>query len=294
MASLSSLTATGATGLAIGPNGSTNPVLVADCSVSSAATGLKVTGRAATAGADLTVVSSGTNENLKIDAKGSGTITLGNTSTGAIALARATGVTGAATVTVASATALTVGANGATNPVVQVDSNTASVATGLKVTGAAAAAGLAVAVISSGTDENLTINAKGAGTVTINGTATGKTTIGSNLSVATGKTLSLLDTGTATATAGAATLSKSTGKVTSESITTAAGAAYTLTLTNTQIAAADIVMTNVANGTNSQGIPVIGLVTPGAGSCTIVVHNLHASQAFNGTVVISFMVVKVT
>ena len=294
MASLSSLTATGATGLAIGPNGSTNPVLVADCSVSSAATGLKVTGRAATAGADLTVVSSGTNENLKIDAKGSGTITLGNTSTGAIALARATGVTGAATVTVASATALTVGANGATNPVVQVDSNTASVATGLKVTGAAAAAGLAVAVISSGTDENLTINAKGAGTVTINGTATGNTTIGSNLSVATGKTLSLLDTGTATATAGAATLSKSTGKVTSESITTAAGAAYTLTLTNTQIAAADIVMTNVANGTNSQGIPVIGLVTPGAGSCTIVVRNLHASQAFNGTVVISFMVVKVT
>lgn len=294
MASLSSLTATGATGLAIGPNGSTNPVLVADCSVSSAATGLKVTGRAATAGADLTVVSSGTNENLKIDAKGSGTITLGNTSTGAIALARATGVTGAATVTVASATALTVGANGATNPVVQVDSNTASVATGLKVTGAAAAAGLAVAVISSGTDENLTINAKGAGTVTINDTATGKTTIGSNLSVATGKTLSLLDTGTATATAGAATLSKSTGKVTSESITTAAGAAYTLTLTNTQIAAADIVMTNVANGTNSQGIPVIGLVTPGAGSCTIVVRNLHASQAFNGTVVISFMVVKVT
>lgn len=189
MASLSSLTATGATGLAIGPNGSTNPVLVADCSVSSAATGLKITGRAATAGADLTVVSSGTNENLVINAKGSGTVTIAPTSTGAIALSRNTAVTGtlavsstsalsgATTVASTSATALTVGANGATNPVVQVDANTASVATGLKVTGAAAASGLALAVISSGTNENLTIDAKGSGTVAINATGTGAITL---------------------------------------------------------------------------------------------------------------------
>lgn len=100
------------------------------------------------------------------------------------------------------------------------------------------------------------------------------------------------DSGTASATGGAATLSKMAGKVTSEGLTTAAGAAYTLTLTNTVIAAADLVFASVANGTNSQGVPVIGLITPGAGSCTIEVRNDHASAAFNGTIVISFLVFK--
>jgi hypothetical protein len=77
-----------------------------------------------------------------------------------------------------SASALTVGNNGATNPVLQVDASTASQATGVKVTGAAAASGVAVAVISSGTNENLTLDAKGSGTVTINGTGTGNIVLG--------------------------------------------------------------------------------------------------------------------
>ncbi len=98
------------------------------------------------------------------------------------------------------------------------------------------------------------------------------------------------DTGTATAVAGAATVSKQRGVVTSEALTTAAAAAYTLTLTNTKIAAGDVVVASVQNGTNSQGIPVVGEVTPGAGSATIKVYNLHASLAFNGTIVISFVV----
>ena len=58
------------------------------------------------------------------------------------------------------------------------DDSPSSSATGLNVNGAAAGAGLAVSVISSGTDESLTIDAKGAGTTTINGTATGLTIIG--------------------------------------------------------------------------------------------------------------------
>src|SRR3990167_412294 len=55
---------------------------------------------------------------------------------------------------VASATAITVGPNGATDPTFQVDTNTASAATGLKITGAAAASGVALVVVSSGTNEN--------------------------------------------------------------------------------------------------------------------------------------------
>lgn len=86
-------------------------------------------------------------------------------------------VTALGTITSTSATALAVGRQGATNPVLNVNAATSSVVTGLNLTGAAAAAGMAVAVTSSGTDEALTIDAKGAGTITINGTATGKVVI---------------------------------------------------------------------------------------------------------------------
>ena len=99
--------------------------------------------------------------------------------------------------------------------------------------------------------------------------------------------------GAAAATGGAATLAAIQGKITSEALTTAQNAIYTLTLTNTSIAAADIVLASVANGTNTQGTPVITRIQPAAGSVVILVSNLHASaQALNGTIVISFLVVK--
>jgi len=81
---------------------------------------------------------------------------------------------GAQTITSASSTALAVGASGTTNPVLQVDSATALVATGIKITGAAAASRVAFAAISSGTDEGLSIDAKGAGTIRLGATSTGQ------------------------------------------------------------------------------------------------------------------------
>jgi hypothetical protein len=103
-----------------------------------------------------------------------------------------------------------------------------------------------------------------------------------------------LDTGTKTAaaTAGAATLNKSSGIVTSEALTTAAAANYTLTITNSAIAAADIVLASVAYGTATAGTPVVSRVTPGAGSVVIVVKNDHASAAFDGTIKVAFAVLK--
>jgi hypothetical protein len=99
--------------------------------------------------------------------------------------------------------------------------------------------------------------------------------------------------GAAAATAGAATLAALQGKVTSEALVTAQNAIYTLTLTNSQIAAGDIVLASVSNGTNTQGSPVVTRISPAAGSVVILVANLHASaQAFNGTIVVSFMVIK--
>lgn len=85
------------------------------------------------------------------------------------------------TITSTSATAFSVGRQGATNPVFNVNANAATVVTGLNLVGAAAAAGMAVAVTSSGTDESLTVDAKGAGSVTVNGTATGNVILGNGV-----------------------------------------------------------------------------------------------------------------
>lgn len=206
------VTSSGANALAVGPSGTTNPSLNVDASTASAATGLNIKSAAAAGGLAVSVISSGSNENLTIDAKGTGTITVGGTSTGAITLTRATtmsnaltyggvtlsnSVTGTGsmvlsasptftgtlssanqTITSASANALAVGPNGTTGPAFNVDASTASSITGLNVKSAASGGGLAVSVVSNGsTNENLTIDAKGSGTVTINGTATGGITL---------------------------------------------------------------------------------------------------------------------
>ena len=95
-------------------------------------------------------------------------------------------------ITSTSANALSVGRQGSTNPVLNVDASTASVVTGINLVGAAAAGGMAISTTSSGTDESLTIDAKGAGLLTLNGTATGNVKIGHGL---TGSTQSLSGAG---------------------------------------------------------------------------------------------------
>lgn len=101
-----------------------------------------------------------------------------------------------------------------------------------------------------------------------------------------------IDNDVATAVAGAATLHRQAGVVTTESLTTAAAAIYTLTLTDNRIAAGDIVMASVQNGTNSQGDPTVLRVTPGAGQVVITIKNTHATLALNGTLKIAFAVFK--
>lgn len=98
---------------------------------------------------------------------------------------------------------------------------------------------------------------------------------------------------TATASSGAATLNAAgSGIVTSESISTAAGSNYTLTLTNNMIEAGDVVLASVRLGSSTNGEPMVESVTPAAGSVVIIVRNNHGSAAFNGTIKIGFLVVK--
>lgn len=127
------------------------------------------------------VEQSGLNTNKPVDFSGAATVALpaGTTIGGSPVVALST-------ITSSSANALTVGPNGATNPSFNVDASTASAATGINIKSATATAGVAVSVLSSGTDENLTLNAKGAGTITINGIATGGIVLGQNTTLSKG------------------------------------------------------------------------------------------------------------
>lgn len=69
-------TSNSATAFASGPNGATNPVFQLVNNVSSAATGISITGNAAGGGVNITALSSGTNEGITISAKGTGNISL--------------------------------------------------------------------------------------------------------------------------------------------------------------------------------------------------------------------------
>lgn len=123
----------------------------------------------------------GITSNKAVDFSGSSSVALPANTTIA-----GTTAAGATTITSASANAFVVGRQGGTNPVFHVDASTASVLTGLKVTGAGTGAGVAVVVEETGgTNNALTINAMGSGTLSLNATATGNVIIGHGLTATT-------------------------------------------------------------------------------------------------------------
>jgi hypothetical protein len=77
----------------------------------------------------------------------------------------------------ASANALAVGSNGASNPVLNIDASTASQVAGLNIKGAVTGGTVAIATVDSGAANNLTINALGTGTIGIGNVSTGAVTI---------------------------------------------------------------------------------------------------------------------
>lgn len=256
--------------LAVGPNGATNPCLSVDGSVSSAATGINVQGQAAGSGVILSTISSGSNEDLLVQPKG----------------------TGAVKITSSGAAGLTVGPNGATNPTFQVVCNVSSEATGLKVTGAAAASGLALAVISSGSAENLTIDAKGSGTITFGSVSTGNILFSQGALVQGGTGGIGYGTGVGgTVTQGTSrttgvTLNKLTGAIT---LVSAAGSAtaFTFTVTNSTVVATDTVVASVKSSTDTYSVVVTAVA---AGSFKLTVTDLTGTTTEQP--VINFAVLK--
>lgn len=89
-----------------------------------------------------------------------------------------TATTGTQIITSASATALAVGPSGATNPTLSVDSSETTAVTGVLIEGFAAGSGVNIETTSSGTNEAITLNAKGSGAIVIGGVSTGMVSIG--------------------------------------------------------------------------------------------------------------------
>jgi len=187
----------------------------------------------------------GSNAAIKLSPAAAGDIAIG-----------AASHTGGTLVTSSSANALTVGRQGSTNPAFQVDASTASSLTGLKATAAGTGGGYALAVVETGgTNNALTIDAMGSGTITLNGTATGNVTTPRGL-VSTGATAGI---GYATGAGGAVTQSSSrtTGvtlnKVTGEiTLVSAAGSTTpaSFTVTNSAVAATDTIVVSQQSGSD--------------------------------------------
>lgn len=184
-----SIQSTSANAFAVGANGSTNPGFVVDDSTASAATGISIQSLASGGGANLNVISPATNEALRISAKGSGVINIGSNSTGNIFMIHSTVFSTMAQINGASATALNVLPGGTGIATFNIDSSAASVATGLNIKGAAAAGGLAISVLSSGTNEGMSINAKGSGNIVLANISTGNVGIGNGTGASTPSTL---------------------------------------------------------------------------------------------------------
>jgi len=91
------VTSNAAAAFAVGANGATNPVLQVNAATSTVVTGLDIVGAASGGGLALSVISSNSAEALTINAKGTGTIGIGNVSTGAVTITPATNVIGAFT-----------------------------------------------------------------------------------------------------------------------------------------------------------------------------------------------------
>lgn len=95
--------------------------------------------------------------------------------------------------------------------------------------------------------------------------------------------------GTATSTAGAATTQTQSSVVTTEALTTIAGATYTFTLTNALINANSVVIPIAGRGTATTGGLTPIYVTPAAGSCVVIFQNVTLA-AVNGTTKIAFFI----
>jgi hypothetical protein len=87
-------------------------------------------------------------------------------------------------------------------------------------------------------------------------------------------------------------LNKLSGQITTQATSLAAGAEVTFTVTNSTVAAGDVVVCAVKSGGTTPGSTWAAVTAVGAGSFQITLTNLHASTADTAALVINFAVIK--
>lgn len=87
------------------------------------------------------------------------------------------------------------------------------------------------------------------------------------------------------------TLSKLTGQITTDATSLAAGATAEFTVTNTLVAATDVVVVNIASAASTSATKA-SVSAVAAGSFKIAITNGHASTAETGAIVLNFAVIK--
>lgn len=169
------------------------------------------------------------------------------------------------------------------------------------------------AILSEGSDTNvgMTLQAQNAGVFTINTTASVNA-----LTFATGTayqhltqlqfsntsatravtfpdfsgTIRLISKANGTEAANAVTASGTTGVITTSALTTAGGASYAITWTNTFITTSSTILLSIMGGTNTtQNITLTA--TAGAGTSNLTIYNNTAATALNGTIFIGYSVI---
>jgi hypothetical protein len=109
-----------------------------------------------------------------------------------------------------------------------------------------------------------------------------------------GKTADLISAGTGDTVA----MNGDAAIITTKSLTTAALTAYNTFVVNCSLLkTTTIPIVELANGSNTQGVPLIATVTPtatqiGPGSLSFVIFNAHASQALNGTLQVFVLLIN--
>jgi len=100
-----------------------------------------------------------------------------------------------------------------------------------------------------------------------------------------------LDSATATLVSNAATLTKYAGVITTEALTTAAGASQAFVLTLTGVAAGDLAFIARCGGTNTRRSFALDAVTT-TDTITVTLYNNEPTNAINGTVKFNLWVLR--
>ena len=90
--------------------------------------------------------------------------------------------------------------------------------------------------------------------------------------------------------ANAVTASGNAGVITTSSLTTAGGANYAITWTNTLITSTSVIGLTIQGGTNSATRNITFTVLPGSGTATLTIYNNTAATSLNGTILIGYTV----